>query len=703
MNPFLDPGRALRDHCGGEHPPNGTSHHSTRLASYLTMQIPSAPENASEIRASWYDATIEDFFLTPDTNVLGRLVENSGFSILPTQKDAWLFQVEILKNQLKDLKGWLFLEFNIPRMGRRIDAVVISGPVCFVIEFKVGSREFDRSAVDQVWDYALDLKNFHEASHRIPIVPLLVSTGVVASTVSVRPDSDGTYRPILSDSTSIRHIIDQILGSIDGPRIDAEKWSDAPYRPTPTIIEAARALYANHSVQAIARYDAGAQNLSVTSRRIEEIVEQAERLKQKTICFVTGVPGAGKTLVGLNVATARRKEATSAPAVFLSGNGPLVAVLREALTRDEFSRQKAQKKKVRKGAVAGSVKAFIQNVHHFRDASLVDSRPPADHIVIFDEAQRAWNLRQTANFMQRKKKRQGFNQSEPEFLISCMDRHEDWAVIVCLVGGGQEINTGEAGIDAWIEAVNAQFPEWQMYISSKLTDTEYGAGKSLDAVISRTRTTFDDSLHLAVSMRSFRAENVSSFVKALLECEEEKAKGIFSELADRYPVFVTRDLAVAKKWMREKARGTERCGLVASSRAQRLKPHAIDIRVDVNPVHWFLNEKEDTRSSYYLEDAATEFQVQGLELDWVCVSWDGDLRFTGTGWSYHDFRGSRWCNVANTDNRNYLRNAYRVLLTRARQGMVIFVPPGDVKDPTRTPKYYDPVFEYFRKLGIPTL
>jgi hypothetical protein len=305
--------------------------------------------------------------------------------------------------------------------------------------------------------------------------------------------------------------------------------------------------------------------------------------------------------------------------------------------------------------------------------------------------------------MLRKKKRPGFTQSEPEFLISCMDRHEDWAVIICLVGGGQEINTGEAGIDAWLDAVNASFPHWHMYISDRLLDSEYAAGHALAKVRARKDAYFDESLHLAVSMRSFRAENVSEFVKALLDREIATARDAYARLAGRYPIVLTRKLDLAKQWVRTQARGSERYGLVASSKAQRLKPHAIDIRVNVNPVHWFLNDKDDTRSSYYLEDAATEFQVQGLELDWSCVTWDGDLRYSDSGWSYHDFRGNRWINISNSDNRNYLRNAYRVLLTRARQGMVIFVPPGAESDPTRSPGFYDRTFGYLSQLGIPVL
>lgn len=651
----------------------------------------------------WYGASISQFIGESSDAVVGQIVTNAEFAVLPTQRDAWLTQIAILQTELSGLSGSIFFEFSIPRMGRRIDAVLAIGPVVLAIEFKVGDKTLDRAAKDQVWDYALDLKNFHKASHHVALVPILIATEATdCPPLDLHADPDQVYRPLLTTTATFRAAIDAAVADVRGDSVRADAWSTAPYRPTPTIVEAARALYAQHSVDAIARFDAGAKNLHVTSRRIEELVDEARGKGRKRICFVTGVPGAGKTLVGLNLATRKRDADEPTHAVFLSGNGPLVAVLREALTRDEVARRKKQgDKQVRKGKVGESVKAFIQNVHHFRDDGLIDSGPPIEHVVIFDEAQRAWNLRQTANFMQRKKNRAGFSQSEPEFLISYMDRHTDWAVIVCLVGGGQEINTGEAGIEAWLDAVNRSFPDWEMFISSRLTESEYAAGETIKVVRERAQTHLDDSLHLAVSMRSFRAENVSAFVKALLDCEREEAKHVFAELAAKYPIAITRDLSVAREWIRAKARGTERYGLVASSKAMRLKPHAIDIRVAVDPVHYFLNDRKDTRSSYYLEDAATEFQVQGLELDWACVTWDADFRFNGSGWDHHDFRGSRWCNIGSMENRTYLRNAYRVLLTRARQGMVVFVPPGDPMDPTRSPEFYNSTFAYLNDLGLP--
>jgi hypothetical protein len=650
-----------------------------------------------------YGSSIDVFLHTHRDQIIGTLAVNAGFAIVETQRDAWSAQLRVLSNALEGISGSIFLEFSIPRMGRRVDVVILVGPIVFVLEFKVGASVFERAAIEQVCDYALDLKNFHEASKSLPIVPVVVATEATPPPPSaLDADDDQVFRPLRVGSDTLRAAIGLGIRNISGPTVDAQKWGRAPYHPTPTIVEAARALYAQHSVEAIARYDAGAVNLRVTSRRIDELVDDAMTKRQKVICFVTGVPGAGKTLVGLNVATRHRRELEQPThAVFLSGNGPLIAVLREALTRDEVARRKQAGERVRKAQVAESVKAFIQNVHHFRDDALIETGPPIEHVVIFDEAQRDWNLQQTANFMQRKKKRAGFCQSEPEFLISYMDRHLDWAVVICLVGGGQEINTGEAGIDAWLDAVQAKFPHWHTFVSSRLSDSEYAAGKALETVRQRINAHFDDSLHLAVSMRSFRAENVSTFVKALLDCEIGAARENFTKLARRFPIVLTRNLNCAKAWIRTQARGSERFGLVASSKAQRLKPHAIDIRVDVDPVHWFLNDRDDTRSSYYLEDAGTEFQVQGLELDWTCVTWDGDLRYCGSQWSYHDFRGSRWCNVAKPENRNYLRNAYRVLLTRARQGMVIFVPPGDVSDHTRSPEFYDSTFNYLADIGIP--
>jgi len=658
------------------------------------------------MKRAYYSDTITKFLhLTPD-EILGRIARNTEFSTEQSQRDAWLEEITILKNSLSCHRGSIYFEYSIPRMGKRIDVLLLIGPVIFVLEFKVGEKEFTTQAIDQVMDYALDLKNFHESSHKQFIAPILIATkakGIILS-IEPTPHNDKLLFPVKCNIEALNEALTGVLNLVKGNAINSSKWEDGRYCPTPTIIEAAMALYAGHSVQDISRSDAGAINLNQTSETISDLIASSKRRSKKSICFVTGVPGAGKTLIGLNIANKHIDKLSDLYSVFLSGNGPLVAILREALTRDKVSHEKQRGNKLKKSAVMSEVKMFIQNVHNFRDECLVDSKKaPIEHVALFDEAQRAWNVEQTSNFMRRKKNKPNFAQSEPEFLISCLDRHKDWAVIVCLVGGGQEINTGEAGIREWIESLNRSFPHWEIYISSRLTDSEYGAGKILEEIKSRTNVITNDNLHLSVSMRSFRAEHVSLLVKQILDLEKGKALQTLSKVIDKYPIVITRDLSKAKQWLKANARGTERYGIVVSSQAERLKPHAIDVKSPMDPIHWFLDGKEDVRSSYYLEDVATEFDVQGLELDWACVTWDGDFRYSNNGWEHKSFCGSRWNNIKKPERQNYLKNAYRVLLTRARQGMVIVVPRGDSEDTTRNPKYYDPTFEYLQDIGLTVL
>jgi hypothetical protein len=657
-------------------------------------------------RRAYYAATIADFQSTSDAAVLGELTAGSPFAIDPTQRDAWQAEILILRPALAGLEGAVLLEYDVPRVGSRIDAVVLAGAAVMVVEFKVGEARFLEADRNQAWDYGLDLKNFHKASHHRPIVPILVATEAEPNALTwPTPAPDGVYPPMLCSREQLGVVIRHFAASLGDFVIDPRDWISAPYHPTPTIIEAAQALYARHSVESIASSEAGA-NLSVTSGIVEQVIDTAQSARQKAIVFVTGVPGAGKTLVGLNIATRHRDEHEPTHAVYLSGNGPLVKVLSHALANDEVSRQAtiARRdttfKKSRKGEILQKIKAFIQNVHHFRDEGLNHDGPPIDHVVIFDEAQRAWNREMTADFMKRKKGRPGFTLSEPEFLLSYLDRHDDWCVVVCLVGGGQEINRGEAGIKEWLDAVSQRCPTWTVHVSPTLADSEYDAAATIASLRATMKVEEHQSLHLATSMRSFRAEHVSRFVKAVLDRDVVVATEALASVRSRYPIVLTRDLDKAKNWVRRHARGSERYGLVASSGAERLKPHAVDVRVEVDPVHWFLNSRDDTRSSYYLEDAATEFQVQGLELDWTCVTWDADLRAVGADWSYHSFRANGWQNVRKPDRRSFLRNSYRVLLTRARQGMVIFVPPGSDTDPTRNPDFYNPTFEYLESLGI---
>ena len=635
--------------------------------------------------------------------IIGHLAMSSPFPDEPTQKFAWEREIKILKSILPGYSGKIYFEFDIPRMGKRIDVVLLIKSVIFVLEFKVGESDFNAAAIDQVWDYAIDLKNFHETSHEATIAPILIATQAHAQGALIQTTihDDNVLHPILTNATELKSVIESVLDFCVGDDIDLEEWEAGAYQPTPTIVEAAQALYAGHSVKEISRRDADAKNLSETSSQINQIIIGSRQNQHKSICLVTGVPGAGKTLVGLDIATDNIDKDNDLYSVFLSGNGPLVEVLREALARNRVETEREKGKRVRLGEARREVKLFIQNVHNFRDECLMDiEKPPLEHVALFDEAQRAWDLQQTANFMVRKKHIPNFSQSEPEFLISCLDRHSDWATIVCLVGGGQEINTGEAGIAAWIEAVTKHFPGWHIYFPPQLKDSEYSALQALDHFEDLDRLHQCEALHLSVSMRSFRSEKVSLLIKQLLDLDIAEAKETLKAIGEVYPIRITRDIQTAKRWLKQQARGTERYGMLVSSQAIRLKPLAIDIRAKIDPIHWFLDGKEDIRSSYYLEDAATEFQVQGLEVDWACVVWDGDFRMGSRDWIYKSFTGDRWNNINKLERQKYLKNAYRVLLTRARQGMVIVVPNGDPEDPTRNSEYYDPVFEYLRNIGF---
>lgn len=654
------------------------------------------------MRAYYSDSIATFCDVDPDV-ILGKMARNGGFSLETTQRDAWLEEIDILKRVLRPHNGSIYFEYSIPRMGKRIDVLLLIGPVIFVLEFKVGEDEFPSYAMDQVCDYALDLKNFHEPSHTQFIAPILIPTNAsdVPLGIKTTPQNDRLLFPIKSSVSQLGTVLDAVLHFADGANIEPSQWEQGRYCPTPTIIEAAMALYNGHSVSEISRNDASATNLTRTTDTIAQIIAKSRANSRKAVCFVTGVPGAGKTLVGLNIATTHIDKSNDLYSVFLSGNGPLVAILREALARDKVSRSKENGNKIKKGEALSEVKMFIQNVHHFRDDCLeAENAPPIEHVALFDEAQRAWDHAQTAKFMRQKKNKPHFSISEPEFLISCLDRHSDWAVIVCLVGGGQEINTGEAGIGEWLDSLNRAFTHWDIHISPRLSDSEYATGQALEKVATRANVFTSDALHLAVSMRSFRAEHVSLLVKQLLDRDIDAARATLRLLAGKYPIVITRDMAKAKQWLRSQARGSERYGIVVSSQAERLKPHAIDVRSPVDPIHWFLDGKEDVRSSYYLEDVVTEFDVQGLELDWACVTWDADFRYTPKAWEHRSFCGDSWNQIKKPERKLYQKNAYRVLLTRARQGMVIVVPEGDDADQTRKPEFYDPTFEYLRGIGF---
>lgn len=698
-----------------------------------------------------YNSDFKSFIEADKYYVSGRIHDAFHGQNLTTTDEAWLGEISILQQVLlpwKDEDAEIIFEYDIPRLGKRIDVVLLLRGLVFCLEFKVGQKDALQADVEQVMDYALDLKNFHRYSHNRIIVPILIPTKHTTSTdtFSASVYDDSIFNALITGQDGLQNIIREVLRHANANEPGTIKdWIISPYTPTPTIIEAARSLYQNHTVEDITRHEADKVTTDTTIAYILDIIKRSKTNSQKSICFVTGVPGAGKTLVGLDVAVKQSYEDDGSlneedGAVYLSGNGPLVAVLTEALARDNFkkSRQKGDDKKLSDSR--REVSKFIQIIHRYRDNMLAKIKNPVidgqleidpekavkleksgygevEHVAIFDEAQRAWTHKRIADYLKRggtygnKLKVPNFPMSEAAFLIWSLDQRRDWATIVCLIGGGQEINTGEAGISEWIAALNDRFPHWKVYISDKLTEPEYAEGKVNELLKDNANVVFSDKLHLGVSLRSFRAERLSAFVHSLLSFNPDTTELYKNVVEHGYPIVLTRSIDKARAWLRQQARGTQQTGVLISKVSARFKPLAVHVlpQSDDNAVHWFLEDKTDIRSSNYLEDAATEIQVQGLEVDFACILWDADMRYDNGKWSFWKFNGkNQWIPEKNTENQKYMLNAYRVLLTRARQGIVICVPEGNSRktpegfdeDITRLPAFYDATFRYFKAMGL---
>ena len=679
----------------------------------------------------YYSDTIASFIDRNVNEIIGKLTLASQHDINDETSQSWVEEIYTLKEILQPyrFRGSIYFEYNIPRMGRRADVIVVIDGIIFVLEYKTSEQKFTREARTQVWDYALDLKNFHEQSAERILIPILVAPKESNKNCSLELKyyEDNVYEPLQVNASKLRYAFATVLESIPHDTqilVTDDVWAKSGYEPTPTIIEAAIALYEENTVEDITKHGGDIDNASL---ELLNIINYCRDNNRKGICFITGVPGAGKTLIGLNTAIDQFNKGEKA--VYLSGNFPLVNVLQEALTRDFVRRDKIKAKQENRKACTkeearSKVKAFIQMIHHYRDLYLEGTQIeegkivpvpgyfqshtdkayiPAEHVAIFDEAQRAWTKDELCRFMREKKNIKDFPFSEPEYLISCMDRQIDWGVVVCLVGNGQSINKGEAGLTEWIESIHRSYNDWDVYMSDYLLQSGDVTPEELSLI--KDQLISKEDLHLKMSMRSFRSEKVSIFVNQLLALQKEEAAATLKEL-ENYPIVMTRSLETAKNWLRKHNRGSERMGILASSKAERLKAISINVRFKPDFVHWFLEDDSDIRSSNALEDTLTEFEVQGLEIDWSCVAWDADLRLNKNEnlWQHYQLRsGTKWQNIHKPQNREYQINAYRVLLTRARQGMVIVVPYGDNGNPpdeTRKPEWYDGIYNYLKEIGI---
>ena len=658
---------------------------------------------SSQTGKAYYCNSIPGFLRDTSKSIIGELI-NHSFEVNKDQSDAWENQINGLQSRLEEcgMVGDIIFEYDIVRLGKRIDVILLIRHMVFSLEFKNGKNVYVAQDAQQAEDYAIDIKNFHKESEDLYVCPILIATDAPKykkpQSIDCYPDKQ-VYLQRENMDTFTPKITTIVEKYGDDEEIDFEKWFNSPYHPTPTIIAAAVEAYTSHDISQIAQSEAGQDNIDRCELEISRIVDYARAEQKKCICFVTGVPGAGKTLVGLDVVAKNLNKGQDSLSVYLSGNGPLVEVLREALKRSVKDKMAKESKEVKRETEA-AINALIQSSYAFKKDNARNTYPTPEHVMIFDEAQRVWNEEK----MSRKhEKDPEMSVSEPHLLFRIMDRHSDWAVMICLVGLGQDIYDGEVGINEWFRCGIEEYKDWEMYYSPSIFEQIEDRDIDRDLIRNCDRCHEADALHLKTSVRSFRADKQCQFVDYLLDNKPVEAKKVHDEICKKYPIYITRDINKAKEWAKRKVRGSQRCGVLACSSAQRLKPDGIFVPTEIDVKNWFLAPSEDLRSSNMMEVVASEFKVQGLEIDWAVVCWDADLRRKNEKeWDYYSFRGTKWMRRNKEEQKRYLVNSYRVLLTRARQGMILYVPVGTDpdEDATRDSSYYDGIYKYLRSCGI---
>lgn len=664
--------------------------------------------------ASFYRSTVAEFLALSEEQILARLsVAYAGYGYTSQYTDqtlTWDRDIRSLRACLQECihsegtaADWgLLLEFSIPRKESRIDAVLLVDGEIVIIEAKSGAALWQ--AKRQLEEYSLLLHYFHKGSDRRRIVPIIVSPE--ASDPELDSLSQHEMFPQLAcywvnkvlttTWQSLSKVLIAVASRMTEP-IEMETWDDSPYHPVPSIIEAAIALSSGLSIREIAHCEASEHEIGMVRQTIQSYVDAARENSQHIICFLTGVPGSGKTLVGLSLAHSHENQANSIH--FMSGNGPLVKVLQHLFTQEARTHgSDATNARIR-------ARTLIENVHVFARYHMEDNLHAAsNHAIIFDEAQRAWNRTQN-------KKKFNRDYSEPEMLLSIMERHPDWAAVVALVGGGQEINDGEAGLEEWGRALAQSSRRWVIYASPEVVEggPSTAGHRLFEQRKNRIEINTSSALHLRTSNRSLRAEKLAMWVNHVVDGDANGAQSL--HIAERFPIFLSRDLKQTRAFLREQSIGPTRYGLVGSSAAARLRAEGLEpsatFHADYPWEHWYLAGEGDLRSSFQCEVFATEFEIQGLELDWIGLCWGGDFMWDDIrGWKLRVLRpgsNSRWLEIKRPDKRIFRRNAYRVLLTRARQGMVIFVPGGDPTDPTTNPEEFDSTAGFLLNCGITPL
>lgn len=665
--------------------------------------------------ASFYRSSVSEFLLTSEGEILSRLsteyAKRGYTSQYSDQTLTWERDIHSLRQTLVDCtrknpaaQNWgILLEFSIPRKEVRIDAVLLINDQVVILEAKSGAA-FSQ-ARRQLEEYALLLHYFHKASADRKIVPIFVSPEAGDPNLDALNQYEmfpqiATYwvnNVIRTCWQRLATVLDAISIRESGQQLHAASWCDSSYYPVPGIIEAAVALKSGLSIREIAHCEASEHEIEMVRNTIQGYVDKARAEHTHTICLLTGVPGSGKTLVGLSLAHSNENHKNAIH--FMSGNGPLVKVLQHLFTQEGRS----------KGANAASARiearTLIENVHVFaRNYMDDDRREPSNHAIIFDEAQRAWNRAQN-------KKKFNRDYSEPEMLLSIMERHQDWAAVIALVGGGQEINDGEAGLEEWGRALKERPKHWTICASPEVLEggPSTAGHRLFDSSIASLNIQADPALHLRTSNRSLRAEKLATWVNHVLEGDAERAANL--KITEKFPIFLSRSLTQTRAKLRQQAIGPIRYGLIGSSGATRLRAEGLEpsstFHADYPWEHWYLGVEEDLRSSFRCEVFATEFEIQGLELDWIGLCWGGDCVWAGaSGWLLRKLLAgpnNRWASIKNPDRRNFRKNAYRVLLTRARLGIIIFVPEGNPSDATNAPEDFNQTAVFLLKCGVTPL
>jgi hypothetical protein len=665
--------------------------------------------------ASFFRSNVADFLAVSEGEILARLSHayaSRGYTSQYTDQTlTWERDIRSLRQVLtrcmqKDSNAaeWgVLLEFSIPRKEVRIDAVILMSGQIVILEAKSGGAFF--SAKKQIEEYALLLHYFHKASANRMIVPIIVSPEAGEPGLDpLRQDELfpqlATYwvrRTITTSWQYLPDVLELVEKRKNAEQIQVESWDESPYHPVPSIIEAAVALKSGLSIREIAQCEASEHEIGLVRQTIQAYVDQARERKRHVICFLTGVPGSGKTLVGLSLAHSQENQENAIH--FMSGNGPLVKVLQHLFT------QEGRKRGANATNARIEARTLIENVHIFaRNYMEDDRREPSNHAIIFDEAQRAWNRAQN-------KKKFNRDYSEPKMLLDIMERHQDWAAVIALVGGGQEINDGEAGLEEWGRALAQSPKQWAIYASPEVLEGGPStAGHRLFArATEQLEVRTNPVLHLRTSNRSLRAEKLAIWVNHVLDGNANEAAAL--RVTDKFPIFLSRDLEKTRTKLREQKIGPIRYGLVGSSAAARLRAEGLEpnstFHADYPWEQWYLASETDLRASFQCEVFATEFEIQGLELDWIGLCWGGDFVWNESrGWQLRKLLSgpnNRWISIKKEEKRIFRKNAYRVLLTRARQGMIIFVPKGNAADSTNAPEEFDATASLLLQCGATPL